>query len=265
MKTELLVALSLACTGCQISNPTQKNVSPAARVVLPVASVGLRVPDTIKTYAVGAYVDPDDGSVRHDAHLIHRLEKPARWNLAAPTSDSPSTVSVPVAPTPLPPPAPILTPILPSTPPISPTNTAAAPAIITPPAQPPSAPANAMTGIPQTALEPDRSVESILTPNADGVIDLAAPEQSLIDDDANPFAVRAQGPGAIREISLRVGGVFAGPSAGALVNDRPMLIGETVESFDLVRVESDAAVFRAGTRLLRVPVNAKPSFVRLAR
>lgn len=100
--------------------------------------------------------------------------------------------------------------------------------------------------------------------NADGVIDLAALEQSSRDDDFNPFAVRSSPPGAARELSVRVGGVFSGARSGALVNDRPLLIGDATESLTLTRVETDAAVFRLGTQLLRVPVSAKPVQIRFA-
>lgn len=262
MKTNLLLALSLLCAGCQSSNPPPKSVSPSPRPATHTAPIGLRVPETIKTYAVGAYVDPDDESVRHDAHLIHRLEKPTRWNL---TPHAPEPVPLPPAQatlTPLPPPTPIVTPIPPPTPRVAPIDVSSAMPVITPPVSPIPAPIVATSAQPASPA-PTQPAEPILTPNADGVIDLAALEQSVADD-ANPFAVRAQTPGALREISVRVSGVFLATTSGALVNDRPLLIGESAESLILFRVEPDAALFRTGTRQVRVPVSGRPVVVRFA-
>ena len=100
-------------------------------------------------------------------------------------------------------------------------------------------------------------------PNADGLIDLAALAHSP-DDDTNPFAVRVRPPDSIREISLRVRGVIGGAAPGALINDRAVLIGESVESLTLEHVETDAALFRSGDRLLRLPVSATAVRIRLA-
>lgn len=259
MKTEFLLTLSLLGAGCQSANPPPKSVSLLPRSAMPTASAGLRVPETIRTYAVGAYVDPDDESVRHDAHLIHRIEKPSRWNLAPAVPEPASPLPAPVTLTPLPLPAPILTPLLPPTLPLAPSVTPVPPTPSLP------APPIAVAVAPTAAPEPALAIESVLTPNADGVIDLAAVEPSLSDDDANPFALRAQTPAAFREINLRVSGVFLGAISGALVNDRPLLIGESADSLTLVRVEPDAAVFRADTRQLRAPVSGKPVLIRLAR
>lgn len=126
-----------------------------------------------------------------------------------------------------------------------------------PPAQP-AAPA------PVVALPvPVAAPQTWLTPNADGVIDLAVAEAPP-GEPVNPFAVRRTAPESVREVSLRVGGTVAGTRPCALINDRIVQAGESIESLTLDRVESGAAFLRAGSRLLRLPVDAKPVRVRLA-
>lgn len=41
----------------------------------------LRLPEALRGYWVGPYVDPHDPTIRHDAHRITRLEASAQWNL----------------------------------------------------------------------------------------------------------------------------------------------------------------------------------------
>lgn len=102
-------------------------------------------------------------------------------------------------------------------------------------------------------------------PNADGVIDLAAVlTETKAGDEVNPFAVRSLPPEAVREITLRVTGLIHGATPCALVNGRAMQPDEAVESLTLVQVETDAALFRHGPHLLRVPVSTQPVRIRLA-
>lgn len=266
MKTEFFVTLLVLLTGCQTTRPRPAPARQSPPPIAAFAPVGIRSPETIKTYAVGAYVDPDDESVRHEAHLIHRLERPSNWNLTPAALERGSASPTSVALTPLVPPPPALTPILTPAAPTAPSTVASAIPVITPPASTVTTPPVVVRPSAPVTPPPAQltASEPILTPNADGAIDLAALEHATADDDSNPFAVRSQPPSAIRELSVRVGGVFSGDQSGALVNDRPLLIGDSTESLTLTRVESDAAVFRVGTRLLRLPVSAKPVQVRLA-
>lgn len=41
----------------------------------------LRSGEVIKKYYVGAYVDPVHPNVRHDPHIVERIEQSSRWNL----------------------------------------------------------------------------------------------------------------------------------------------------------------------------------------
>ena len=103
-----------------------------------------------------------------------------------------------------------------------------------------------------------------LTPNADGVIDVAA---ALVtpkaDEPVNPFALRLVPAGAVREVPLEIGGIVAGPSAFAVVNDKLLQPGDTVDSLTVERIEPDAVVLRHGTQRMRLPIGVKNLRVRL--
>jgi hypothetical protein len=79
----------------------------------------------------------------------------------------------------------------------------------------------------------------------------------------NPFTVRTVPPEAMREVSVHVGGIVAGPAACAVVNDRLVQAGETIESLAVERIEPDAVLLRHSGRLLRLPVTEQPTRVRL--
>ncbi len=108
------------------------------------------------------------------------------------------------------------------------------------------------------------SAEPTLTPNADNVIDLvAAIVTEKSGEPVNPFTVRTVPPEAMREVSLQVGGIVAGPMACAVVNDRLVQVGEIVESLAVERIEPDAVLLRHSGKLLRLPVAEKAIRVRL--
>jgi hypothetical protein len=108
------------------------------------------------------------------------------------------------------------------------------------------------------------SAEPTLTPNADNVIDLvAAIVTEKSGEPVNPFTVRTVPPEAMREVSVQVGGIVAGPMACAVVNDRLVQVGEIVESLAVERIEPDAVLLRHSGKLLRLPVAEKAIRVRL--
>ena len=112
------------------------------------------------------------------------------------------------------------------------------------------------------ALPP--SAEPTLTPNADNVIDLAAfVVTAKPGEPVNPFTVRAVPPDSMREVTVHVGGIVAGPLPCAVINDRLVQVGETVESLVVERIEADAVFLRHSGRLLRLPVSEKSTRVRL--
>jgi hypothetical protein len=41
----------------------------------------IRVGETLKSYPVGHYVDPNDPNVMHEAHVVYRKEAGSSWNL----------------------------------------------------------------------------------------------------------------------------------------------------------------------------------------
>lgn len=111
----------------------------------------------------------------------------------------------------------------------------------------------------------ERETIGALSPNAEGVIDLAAiAAQPNQGEEINPFAVRSLPTDAVREITLHVSGLIQGPAPCALVNGRPLEPGETIETLTLARIEPGAALFRHGPHLLRLPVSEKPVRLRLA-
>ena len=79
----------------------------------------------------------------------------------------------------------------------------------------------------------------------------------------NPFTVRTVPPEAMREVTLHVGGIVAGPIPCAVVNDRLVQVGELIESLAVERIEADAVLLRHSGRLLRLPVSEKSTRVRL--
>ena len=106
--------------------------------------------------------------------------------------------------------------------------------------------------------------EPTLTPNADGVIDLAAVKaDAKPGEPVNPFALRAVPAEAVREITLHVAGILAGAVPCAVINDRLVQTGESVESLAVERIEPDAVWLRYAGQRLRLPVSEKPVRVRL--
>ena len=113
-------------------------------------------------------------------------------------------------------------------------------------------------------VSPTLPPEPTLTPNADNVIDLVAFVVSeKPGEPVNPFTVRTVPPEAMREVTLHVGGIVAGPMACAVINDRLVQVGEIIESLAVERIEADAVLLRHSGRLLRRPVAEKSTRVRL--
>jgi len=104
---------------------------------------------------------------------------------------------------------------------------------------------------------------TFVAPNADGVIDLTVVSTSP-NEPVNPFAVRHLPAGATHEVALQINGIIGGSTPSALVNGRVIQPGEAVESLTLERCEADAAIFRRGEHLLRLPISTQAIRVRLA-
>ena len=93
IKTLLACAAVALVAGCETSPPnktagTGPVLSPAPAVA-PVSGTDLdqantdkvRVGETLKSYPVGRYVDPNDPNVMHEAHVVYRKEAGTSWNL----------------------------------------------------------------------------------------------------------------------------------------------------------------------------------------
>ncbi len=106
-------------------------------------------------------------------------------------------------------------------------------------------------------IAPSRNAPRVAVgPNAEGIIDLTA----MVADAENPFAVRVLPKDAVREASLCVTGIMAGRCA--LVNGRTVEVGESVEAFQLIDVETDAVVLQRDAHVLRLPVGPKATRIR---
>jgi hypothetical protein len=226
MKSALLL-LPLALAGCHTAAPVSPSLSsPAAvsaRLAAPVAPESPAPPPT----------DALEQRVRRQRQTIDALVSQndaltAKLAASARATPPPSAQFAPAVPTP--------------------NAFAPVPTPAEVPPAPPPAPA---------------SREPLLTPNADGLIDLAARPTANPDAPVNPFAVRSISPDSLREITLHVGGIIAGPVACAVINDRLLQAGESIESLTVDRIDASAVYFRYEGRRLRVPVSSRPVRVRL--
>lgn len=117
--------------------------------------------------------------------------------------------------------------------------------------------------VPVAQVTVEARPSNFLQPDGKGVIDLVALAVKPVDSaNTNPFVVQAAESTPVREVTLLVQGILSGATPSAIVNERPLEIGESVESLRLVRVEADAAYFAAGDQLLRIPLG-RPVRVRL--
>lgn len=224
----IALLLIAGLSGCH-STPAVDPVPPAPLVPSLAAPVGVRIPEVVRSYAVGAYIDPDDPSVRHEAHVVQRVESPARWDLRTvvppPAVAESKAELVPVIKTMATPPAPVVAP--PETP------------------------------------SPPPLLEPALAPNAEGIIDLALALPPAVAEGDNPFAVRRSGVAPTREVTLHVAGLVGGANPCALINERLVQVGEIIETLLVVQLEDRSVLLRAGDQLLRVPVSADGVRIRL--
>ena len=117
------------------------------------------------------------------------------------------------------------------------------------------------TAIPETASVPAAGAVTpaaipdttpLLVPNADGVVDTTALKAS--GSPPNPFAVRSLPADAVREVSFKVEGIFAGAVPCVLVNGRVAEPGDSVESLKLTRITAEALVLTGEGFAVRLPL-----------
>lgn len=108
------------------------------------------------------------------------------------------------------------------------------------------------------------AADSTISPNAEGVIDLAAIEHAgSADEPVNPFAVRTMPGDKSREVSLLVGGIILGGVPCAVVNERLVQAGDSFEGFAVEHIESGAVILRFGSHRLRLPISTVATRVKL--
>lgn len=80
----ILLVIVFAVVGCAHQRPRQMTVICPAAAGTTLSSneiETLRSGEIVKKYYVGSYVDPSRPDVRHDPHMIERIEQRSRWNL----------------------------------------------------------------------------------------------------------------------------------------------------------------------------------------
>lgn len=245
----LLPLIVLFVCGCQT-----KPLAPHPPAPLPMAEVSARpnarIAAVVGHYTLGAYIDPEDNLIRHEAHEIQRVEMEARWDLRAAPSEVAPPQTEPVS----------AVESSPAAPPAHEAQLVATPAPLT---QAPVAVAAVVTPPVDSSPRPEPEAVQVVTVNADGFLDLTALPRAA-DADVNPFAVRSVRTEGAKEISLLVGGLVQGSNPCALINGSPVQPGDTLESLTLVRLEPDAALFRHDGKLIRLPVATKPARLRIA-
>ena len=79
MKTLLLLASTTLLASCA-SRPAKK-----ITIAPPLSRRGdastVRLPERVREYRFGRYVDPGDPFIMHDGHPVYRIEETAEWNL----------------------------------------------------------------------------------------------------------------------------------------------------------------------------------------
>ena len=235
MKTSTLIfTFTILLSGCQATPPAKPapvvGSTPVPPAFLPLPTRA-RAPEVVKTYTIGAYVDPDDPTLRHEAHTVQRIEAAAYWDLRP----------VPEAHAPAPVPS---------------HEEAGSPAI-----QPPSPVPPVTVAAQPVPVELTIDPEPALMPNADGEIDLTSVDVPA-SDEANPFTVRAIPASQPRSIELRVTGILAGAKPCAIINGQLLEPGATVEGLAVKRIEPSAVILTLGRHRLRVPISAEPVRVR---
>ena len=98
MKHILPLAFALALTACATRPPKAIVITPSSRRVADASTV--RLPERVREYRFGRYVDPGDRSVMHDSHPVYRVEDSAAWNLRPSPGGARKNAAIPVANTP---------------------------------------------------------------------------------------------------------------------------------------------------------------------
>ena len=80
MKAYFLIPVVIL-TGCSSPHVVQMPTPVPGTTLSPDEMESVRYAETIKAYPIGRYIDPNDGDIMHEAHVIYRVETTAKWNL----------------------------------------------------------------------------------------------------------------------------------------------------------------------------------------
>jgi hypothetical protein len=82
MKLLFILLLAVCLTACASHPPKKIVIVPAVEPSHFVrSSTSVRIPEQIREYRFGRYVDPGDRLVMHEEHPVYRIERTNTWNL----------------------------------------------------------------------------------------------------------------------------------------------------------------------------------------
>lgn len=245
MNAAILPILILSLAGCHSVPPVlTPSPEPLPLPGRPENYAGLIPDDEPAAEAAAAEAQAADGEFLDERHghwlaalgaendfLADRLRE-LEENAAAASDVSPLPLAAESEPLPLP-----VEPLAPTAP-----NKTAAIASELPPSQPPAP-------VPAPRARPH------FVPNAEGVIDVTALVAEEANGPANPFVVRRLPTEAVHEVTLAVQGIFSGPHPCALVNERVVAVGDTIESLRLAGI-GDSLRFEGDRFTLELPLGS---------
>jgi hypothetical protein len=80
MKAHFLI-LIVILTGCSSPHVVRMPTPVRGTTLSPDEMESVRYAETVKAYPIGRYIDPNDGDIMHEAHVMYRIETTAKWNL----------------------------------------------------------------------------------------------------------------------------------------------------------------------------------------
>jgi hypothetical protein len=115
---------------------------------------------------------------------------------------------------------------------------------------------------------PLEAVPSVILPDGEGVLDLAAAQMAqTFDAIPNPFRVRYRPAPPVREVALVISAVLIPgrpEDASAVINGRLYSPGDRLEGLKLTSIGADSLELRGDDVVVRVPVQDQPPKLRLS-
>jgi len=87
--TLVILSLSLFSSGCHTTKPKKVYQVPQELLPPPVENItianeaNVRLPETVKAYAINRYIDPCNPKIMHERHVVYKQEESPHWKLVA--------------------------------------------------------------------------------------------------------------------------------------------------------------------------------------